>query len=940
MATNGITAALGRWSDLLAALGGLEPAQLNGRHQPCPLCGGRDRYRFDDLQGSGSWFCNQCGGKDQLGGGGTGIDLLMRLRHWSYRQACEAVERYLELAPSRDEQQRHRPQPVSYPLPAALPAAGLAAGPGPVSGLPNGLPGHGSRPWRQPETPPLDAPPPALEQGAIAQWCYRDGGGAQLFWVQRLCLGQGGRKAFLQRVWLAGGWHRPSRRDLFSCEWPAPRPLYGLPALGQRPGATVLVVEGEATADAAALLFPELVVISWANGTNSIEKTDWRPLAGRSVTLWPDADAPGRKAMERLVTLLAEQGCQLQLVEPPAQLPQGWDLADANWGTAEAAEHLQQWAGPVPPAVAAKTAAAAKSTGADAIRCEADDPRATAPEAAGPNARASDGQSTANSSGPMAADRSGAAPFQCLGYDSEACYYQPSSTGQILRLGRSSHTATQLVALAPLRYWETLYPSRTGVNWAAVASDLHERSAAIGIFAPERIRGLGAWWDDGRSVLHLGDRLVTPEGEHPITEPFRSRHIYQRLRHLEGPGCVKALSVAEAAAIVGIANRFRWDVPASGTLLVGWVVLAPICGALPWRPHLWLTAGAGTGKSAILDRYVVPLLGDFALVVSGATTEAGLRQTICSDAMPVVFDEAESNEKGDQQRIQAILSLARVASSESSAAMLKGSPSGEVSRYRVRSMFLLSSIATALKQGADQGRFAQLSLRSPGDIAKQEREAHWAALDRDLERQITPELGRRLIARTTGLIPMIRQAAAVFSRAAARHFDSQRLGDQYGTLLAGAWSLLSDVAPTEAEAELCIASHDWESYSQSNESADEKRCLETILQRQVRVETNDKPLTRTIGELVELAAHQAHDLEIGAELASQTLARHGLRVEPERLLVSNTAKAIEQILVDTAWANSWPLLLSRLPGAQRCGPVRFCGAGMVTRAVAIPFSAF
>ena len=929
MAMDGIAAAQGRWNEILAVLAALSAEQLSNRHQPCPLCGGRDRYRFDDRQGSGSWFCNQCGGKDQLGGGGTGIDLLMRLRRWSYRQACEAVERYLELAPNPEEQQRHRPQPVSYPLPAALPAArsteGSAAGPGVVSGLPGGLPGHGSRPWRQPEIPPAEAPPPALDQGAIAQWCYRDGGGAQLFWVQRLCLGQGGRKAFLQRVWLAGAWHRPSRRDLFSCEWPAPRPLYGLPALGQRPGATVLVVEGEATAYAAALLFPELVVISWANGTNALSKADWRPLAGRSVTLWPDADAPGRKAMARLAPLLAEQGCQLQLVEPAAELPQGWDLADADWSTAEAAEHLRQWARPLPPVGEPASAAAtqpagagAQSAGAGSPPTESDDP---GPTSQGATALA-------------------AAPFQCLGYDSEACYYQPSSTGQILRLGRSSHTATQLVALAPLRYWETLYPSRTGVNWAAVASDLHERSAAIGIFAPERIRGRGAWWDDGRSVLHLGDRLVTPEGEHPITEPFRSRHIYQRLRHLEGPGCVKALSVAEAAAIVGIANRFRWDVPASGTLLVGWVVLAPICGALPWRPHLWLTAGAGTGKSAILDRYVVPLLGDFALVVSGATTEAGLRQTICSDAMPVVFDEAESNEKGDQQRIQAILSLARVASSESSAAMLKGSPSGEVSRYRVRSMFLLSSIATALKQGADQGRFAQLSLRSPGDIAKQEREAHWAALDRDLERQITPELGRRLIARTTGLIPMIRQSAAVFSRAAARHFDSQRLGDQYGTLLAGAWSLLSDVAPTEAEAELCIASHDWESYSQSCESADERRCLETILQRPLRVETNDKPLTRTIGELVELAAHQAHDLEIGAELASQTLARHGLRVEPERLLVSNTAKAIEQILADTAWVNSWPLVLSRLPGAQRHAPVRFCGAGMVTRAVAIPFSSF
>jgi hypothetical protein len=134
----------------------------------------------------------------------------------------------------------------------------------------------------------------------------------------------------------------------------------------------------------------------------------------------------------------------------------------------------------------------------------------------------------------------------------------------------------------------------------------------------------------------------------------------------------------------------------------------------------------------------------------------------------VVFDEAESNEKGDQQRMQAILSLARVASSESSAEMLKGSPSGDVSRYRVRSMFLMSSIATALKQGADKSRFAQLTLRSPPEMGKEERESHWQSLDRDLEHHVTPELARRLIARTVSLIPVIRQAVVVFSAAAAR----------------------------------------------------------------------------------------------------------------------------------------------------------------------------
>jgi putative DNA primase/helicase len=894
MATDVMTAASGRWRDILEVLAGLQAEQLSNRHQPCPACGGRDRYRFDDRDGNGSWFCNQCGGKDHLGGGGTGMDLLMRVRSWSFRQACEEVERYLGVEAQGNG--RHRPQVVS--------ASNGASGKPPAA---TGFPGHATRPWRQPDVPPSDAAPPELERGAIAQWCYRDASGAQLFWIQRVCPGRSGRKGFLHRVWLDGSWHRPSRRDPFSCEWPAPRPLYGLPGLAQRPEASVLVVEGEGTADAAALLFPEHLVISWANGTNAIGKTDWQPLAGRSVTLWPDADAPGRKAMARLAALLREQGCCVQLVDPPADLPQGWDLADADWRPAEAAEHLQQWLQPLPAA-----------HGVSDDDAEADQQEPTSAE---------------SSSG-----GGGGAPFQCLGYDGEASYYRSGRTGQVLRLARSAHTATHLIALAPLAHWETLYPSRTGVNWSAVASDLYERSIGAGLFTPDRIRGRGAWWDDGRPLLHLGDRLVTPEGEHLITTSFRSRYVYQRMPRLDGPGDVEPLSVKEAAVIVSIANRFHWDVPASGTLLVGWVVLGPICGSLRWRPHVWLTGGAGSGKSAILERYITPLLGDFALPVSGSTTEAALRQSICSDAMPVVFDEAESNERPDQQRMQGILSLARVASSESGASLLKGSPSGEVSRYRVRSMFLLSSIATALKQGADRSRFAQLTLRNPAELPKGERELHWASLDRDLDRHISGELGRRLIARTVGLIPMIRQAEGVFSRAAARHFDSQRLGDQYGTLMAGAWSLLSDVVPTQEEAEQCIACHDWESYSQSTELSDEQRCIQTVLQHQLRVECADRSVTRTIGELVELAAHQAHDLEISAELAAQALARQGLRLEPLHLLVSNTAEPIAHILRETAWAHGWAVVLLRLAGAQRRGPVRFCGAGMVTRAVAIPLA--
>lgn len=39
------------------------------RHQPCPICGGTDRFRCDDKAGTGSWICNQCGA-------GTGFKLV------------------------------------------------------------------------------------------------------------------------------------------------------------------------------------------------------------------------------------------------------------------------------------------------------------------------------------------------------------------------------------------------------------------------------------------------------------------------------------------------------------------------------------------------------------------------------------------------------------------------------------------------------------------------------------------------------------------------------------------------------------------------------------------------------------------------------------------------------------------------------------------------
>ena len=85
----------GRWEDILIKLGNLTSKQLTNEHQPCPLCGGKDRYRFDNDKNNGTWFCNKCGGKDQNGGGGNGLSLLMRLNNWDFKQAVKEVENYL-----------------------------------------------------------------------------------------------------------------------------------------------------------------------------------------------------------------------------------------------------------------------------------------------------------------------------------------------------------------------------------------------------------------------------------------------------------------------------------------------------------------------------------------------------------------------------------------------------------------------------------------------------------------------------------------------------------------------------------------------------------------------------------------------------------------------------------------------------------------------------
>lgn len=83
--------AKGRWKAILPRLG-VPAGFLDGKQHACPICGGKDRARFDDLEGHGTWFCNNCGA-------GNGMTLAMKLTGLPFAEAAAKVREIIPGAP-------------------------------------------------------------------------------------------------------------------------------------------------------------------------------------------------------------------------------------------------------------------------------------------------------------------------------------------------------------------------------------------------------------------------------------------------------------------------------------------------------------------------------------------------------------------------------------------------------------------------------------------------------------------------------------------------------------------------------------------------------------------------------------------------------------------------------------------------------------------------
>lgn len=683
------------------------------------------------------------------------------------------------------------------------------------------------------------------------------------------------------------------------------RVLYHLPEILNNAKRPVFITEGEKDADR----LRELGYIATTNpgGAGKWRKNYNNCLKDRRVVIFPDNDDPGMEHALQVAHSLRQVTDKIKIVELPG-LPEKGDVSDwlDNGGTDEQFKIIVKGTPLFDPKKQPLLASAEQKKREPVVL-------------------------------DLGAIKK--APFKCLGHNKGMYYYLPHNSQQIKELTEPAHTKLNLIALAGLTYWECYFMTGKSVNWDLAADAMYHGCHKIGIFDPNNIRGSGAWKEDnGDIVIHEGNQLIV-NGEVKSIDEHNSKYIYEQGVKLNLYSH-KYLTSREASQFLELANMFSWEKEIYAKLFVGWCVLAPICGVLPWRPHIWITGSKGTGKTWIFENTVHPLIERAGVIVQLTSTEAGIRQYLGNNAFPVVFDEAETDDQFSQDRIKRVVELMRGASSDTISMIVKGSASGQAIQYRYKAMFCLASVKTHIEQAADTSRISILTLIKP-DLPKPELEEMFQAICAKSNEVMTTDWCDKMRARSIAMIPTLLPNIETFTKAFS-NLHGRRPGDQTGSLMAASVASYNDSLIDLSYAKNYIEEQGaGEEQSNISDDTDEDRCLNHILEAELIVSADGKTLRRSVSELIIRLDSDSEDDDINFSEAKSTLARYGLnawttgeKIDKQYLWISDSHSGIKKILRLTPWASQWRGILCRIYNSETKKSIRF--GGLVQRAIGIP----
>lgn len=720
-----------------------------------------------------------------------------------------------------------------------------------------------------------------------------------------------------------------------------PRPLYNLDLISKHPKASIIIAEGEKTADAIQAHYEpnKTVVTAWIGGAHGVKNAEWSPMEGRKVVYWPDNDIsqkygethkkageikpwneqPGNEAMLEIHKIIESKIKSSAWVKVPKKFPNKWDAADKeDWKFREIQKFVLDNSIDVP-----------TPPGAKKIELKTA-PKSTKPKKASPK----NPKLPTKAQSPFGSENE---HFRMLGYDKDensrlVYYFFSYDAKSVIKLSPTNMNKSNLMMLAPINYWEDRFPSNRKMDIDAAQQFLMSKSHQLGPFREKYIRGRGAWMDEDRLVVHTGERLLVGRKEVPLKD-FKSRYVYEVGEDL-GIAFNKPLKAKAANALIEKIKWLKWEREINAYLVAGWCVIAPFCGILDWRPHIWITGPAGSGKSWVLDHIIKQLVGDVGIVVQGKTTEAGVRGLLQSDARPVLFDESDVESFSDKERIQSILALARSSSYKDGGVIGKGTQTGAARTYKIRSCFAFSSIGVQLNQQSDRSRFTMLGLMSFESFRTKE---DFANFEKDWRSEIDDDYVKALQSRTMSLLPTIMKNARTFSDAAAHVIGNRRIGDQVGYMLAGAYSLGKTSEITYDDAVDWVKDKDWTEEKGLELTKDEHQLFAIIMGYVLKTDAEYGTIERSIGELILIAAGLLDEIKLDRIPAAARLRRQGIMVKDNLIIISNTAPGIKVIVKNTSWGSNHNKILERLPNAVKVSPRTFY-PGLQSRGVGLPFT--
>lgn len=287
--------AQGRWPSILTALGAGERT-LSGKHGPCPMCGGKDRFRFDDKDGRGTYYCSGCGA-------GDGVQLAMGVTGLAFREVAQEIERIAgTVCPSAKRPERSDAKKLTTLRQAFLESAAIQRG----DEAERYLLGRGLDLYDLPESIRLH---PGL--------AYHDEGQVIGIYPAMLAVitSSTGQALSMHRTYLQDGKKAPVSQ---------PRKLMaGLPQAGSAirltPVSEVLgIAEGIETALAAAELFG---VPCWSCISTSGVESFEPPRGVKELIIFADHDAnfAGQAAAYRAAHRLALKGYEVEVCVSPVE---------------------------------------------------------------------------------------------------------------------------------------------------------------------------------------------------------------------------------------------------------------------------------------------------------------------------------------------------------------------------------------------------------------------------------------------------------------------------------------------------------------------------------------------------------------------------------------------------------------------------------------------